>query len=116
MLLGIVVLAAGIKKMVGYAFEESHWNAALALGGGVALYLLGHAAFLALTRLRGVYHRLAAAALVLATIPLGHVLAIAQLAAIVLIMVGTAITEDLPEARRTGSTAIADFGRTPSHE
>jgi low temperature requirement protein LtrA len=116
MLLGIVVLAVGIKKMVGHAFEEAHWDAALALGGGVALYLLGHAAFLALMRLRGVYHRLAAAALVLATVPLGHVMAIAQLAAIVLIMVGTAITEDLPEVRRTGSTAIGDFGRTAPHD
>jgi hypothetical protein len=72
MLLGIVVLSVGIKKTVGHAFEPLHWGEAIALGGGVALYLLGHAAFL---RLLG----LAAAApaggraVVLATIPLGHV-------------------------------------------
>jgi low temperature requirement protein LtrA len=116
MLLGIVVLAVGIKKMVGDAFAEAHWDAAMALAGGVALYLLGHAAFLALMRLRGVNHRLAAAALVLATVPLGHVMAIAQLAAIVAIMVGTAITEDLPEIRRSGSTAIGDFGRNAAND
>jgi low temperature requirement protein LtrA len=116
MLLGIVVLSVGIKTTVGGAFEALHWGEAAALGGGVALYLLGHAAFLAQLRLRGVPFRLVAAALVLATIPLGHVAAIAQLAAIFVIMVSAAITEDLPEVRRSGSTAIGDFGRTPAHE
>ena len=116
MLLGIVVLSVGIKETVGLAFEPMHWGQAVTLGGGAAIYLVGHAAFLAQLRLRGVPFRLAAAALVLATIPLGHVVAIAQLAAIFLIMVGTAISEDLPEVRRTGSTAIGDFGRTPAHE
>jgi low temperature requirement protein LtrA len=112
MLLGIVILAVGIKKTVGHAFEELHWDAALALSGGVAIYLLGHAMFVALTRLRGVYHRLVAALLILAVIPLGHMVAIVQLAAILLIMIATAIIEDIPEMRRTGSTAIGDFGRT----
>jgi hypothetical protein len=37
------------------------------------------------------------------------VVAIAQLAAVVLIMVTTAIIEDVPEMRRTGNTAIGDF-------
>jgi low temperature requirement protein LtrA len=112
MLLGIVILAVGIKKTVGHTFEELHWDAALALSGGVALYLLGHAGFLALMRLRGVYHRLAATALVLALIPLGHLVALVQLAGIVIVMAATAIIEDVPEMRRTGNTAIGDFGRT----
>jgi len=116
MLLGIVVLAVGVKKTVGHAFEELHWDAAIALGGGVALYALGHAWFLRLLGLRGVPHRLACAALVLATIPLGHLLAIAQLAAIPIIMSAMAITEDLPEVRRRGSTAISTFGRTSEPE
>jgi low temperature requirement protein LtrA len=110
-LLGILVAAVGIKETVGVAFEPLHWGEALALSGGVAIYLLGHASFLALLRLRGVYHRLAAAAVVLATIPLGHMMAIAQLAAVFVIMVTTAIIEDLPEVLRTGATAISDFGR-----
>jgi low temperature requirement protein LtrA len=112
MLLGIVILAVGIKKTVGHAFEALHWDAALALSGGVALYLLGHAGFLALMRLRGVYHRLAATVLILALIPLGHLVALVQLAGIVIIMAATAIIEDVPEMRRTGNTAIGDFGRT----
>jgi hypothetical protein len=38
--------------------------------------------------------------------------AIAQLAVIPLIMSAAAIIEDLPEWRRSGTTAISDFGRT----
>ena len=116
MLLGIVILSVGVKKTVGHAFEHLAWGPAGALGGGVALYLLGHAAFLIRLRLRGVPHRIAAALLVLATIPLGHVLAVAQLAAISVIMAATAIIEDVPEVRRSGSTAIGDFGRTATHD
>jgi low temperature requirement protein LtrA len=112
MLLGIIVLAVGIHKVVGHAFEPLHWGEAITLSGGVALYLVGHAAFLWLLGLRGVPHRLAGAAIVLATIPLGHVVAVAQLGAILIIMVATAIIEDVPEVRRTGRTEISSFGRT----
>jgi low temperature requirement protein LtrA len=113
MLLGIVVLSVGIKKTVGHAFEELHWGQAITLGGGVALYIAGHALFLRLLGLRGVPHRLVSAALVLATIPLGHVSAIAQLAAIPIIMAAVAIVEDLPGVRRNGwDTTISSFGRT----
>ena len=115
-LLGIVVASVGIKKTVGHAFESLHWAEALALSGGVAIYLLGHAAFLALLGLRGVYHGWPRPSLMLAVIPLGHVVAIAQLAAVVVIMVATAIIEDIPEVRRSGSTAIGDFGRTAPHD
>ncbi|GIM97425.1 low temperature requirement protein A [Paractinoplanes toevensis] len=115
-LLGILITAVGIKKTVGHAFEALHWEQAIALSGGVAIYLLGHAGFLALLRLRGVYHRLAAAAVILAAIPIGHMLAIAQLATVLAILVGAAIIEDLPEVRRTGRTAISDFGRTTTQE
>jgi low temperature requirement protein LtrA len=112
-LLGVVVLAVGVHKVVGHAFVPLHWGDALALSGGVAVYLLGHAWFLAQLGLRGVWHRIAAAALVLATIPLGHVIAVAQLAAVPLILAVVAISEDIPELRRTGRTEISSFGRTP---
>jgi low temperature requirement protein LtrA len=114
MILGIVVLAVGIKKTVGHAFEPLHWGQAIALSTGVALYLLGHAWFVRLLRLNGWQHRVVAAALVLAVIPLGHLVAIAQLAAVPLIMAAAAIIEDIPAIRREGSTAIGDFGRTGS--
>jgi low temperature requirement protein LtrA len=113
MLLGIVMLAVGVKKTVGHAFEAQHWDYAIVLAGGVAVYQLGHAVFLRLLGLPGWLHRVIAAAVVLATIPLGHVLAVAQLAAIPIIMAGAAMIEDLPAVRRAGgSTAISDFGRT----
>ena len=116
MLLGIVIASVGIKKTVGHAQESLHWGEALALSSGVAIYLLGHAAFLAQLRLRGVYHRIGCALAVLATIPLGHLMAIVQLAAVAVVMMVAAIIEDLPEVRRSGSTAIGDFGRTPIHD
>ena len=113
MVLGIVVLAVGIKKTVGHAFEPLHWGEAIALAGGVALYQVGHAVFLRLLGIGGWVHRALAAVAVLATIPLGHVQAVVQLAAIPIIMATAAIIEDLPGVRRTGSTAISSFGRTP---
>ena len=116
MLLGIIIASVGIKMTVSHATDPLHWGQASALGGGVALYLLGHAAFLAQLRLRGVPHRLVAATLALATIPLGHLVALAQLIALPAVMVVTAMVEDLPEVRRTGSTAIGTFGRTPTSE
>jgi low temperature requirement protein LtrA len=112
MLLGIVVLSVGIHKVVGHAFETLPWGDAITLSGGVALYMLGHAAFLAQLGLRGVPYRVVGALVVLATIPLGHVVAIAQLAAIPIIMATTAILEDVPEMRRSGRTEISSFGRT----
>jgi low temperature requirement protein LtrA len=111
-MLGIVVLAVGIKKTVGHAFEPLHWGQAIALSAGAALYLLGHAWFVRLLGLPGWRHRVLAAVAVLAVIPLGHVVAVAQLAAIPVIMAVAAIVEDLPGVRRAGSTAISSFGRT----
>ena len=100
MLLGIVILAVGIKKTVGHAFEPLHWGEAIALAGGVALYQVGHAVFLRLLGLGGWVHRVLAAVAVLATIPLGHVQAVVQLAAIPIIMAAAAIIEDLPGVGR----------------
>lgn len=112
MLLGIVIASAGVKETVGHAVEPLEWAPAVALSGGVALYLAGHALFLTQLRLSGVTHRLVAAAALLATIPLGRLVAIAQLAAIPLIMTVAAIVEDLPLIRRAGPGALGDFGRT----
>ncbi|BCY06415.1 low temperature requirement protein A [Actinoplanes sp. L3-i22] len=112
MLLGIVLTAVGIKKALGHAFDGLHWGEAVTLGGGVAVYLLGHAVFLRLLHRPGAAYRLAIAALCLATAPLGHYLGIAQLAAVAVIMSAGAIAEDIPRVRRAGrDAAIGDFGR-----
>jgi low temperature requirement protein LtrA len=114
MLLGVVALAAGVKKAVGHAFSPLGWAPALALGGGAALFLLGHAWFLRLLRLSGAVHRVAAAVGVLAAVPLGHLLAVAELAVVPAVMAVAMISEDLPRVRRLGTTEVHTFGRTPS--
>jgi low temperature requirement protein LtrA len=44
-MLGIVIAAAGIKAAIGHAFDPLSIQAALALGGGVALFLAGQVAY-----------------------------------------------------------------------
>ncbi len=70
MIAGIVLLALGIKKTLSGVDKPLDTIPAVALCGGVALYLLGHIAF----RLRNVHslnpHRLVAACACLALIPL----------------------------------------------
>jgi low temperature requirement protein LtrA len=112
MILGVVVLAAGVKKAVGHAFEPLDWGPATALAAGTALFLLGHAWFLRVLTIPGVPHRLAAAVGVLATIPLGRVQAAVQLGVILVVVAAAMIIEDLPGVRRSGSTKIHTFGRT----
>ena len=93
-LFGIVALAAGVKKAMGHAFDRLTVPQALVLGGGVALFLLGDVWFrreLAIGRQR--YRALGAAA-ALATVPLGHWLATAQLLALLAVLVVMLATED----------------------
>ncbi|MEU8982573.1 low temperature requirement protein A [Streptomyces sp. NPDC048309] len=50
MLLGIACLAAGAKKSLGHLTEHLHTAPAVALAGGVALFLAGDVAFRAVLR------------------------------------------------------------------
>ncbi len=86
MIAGIVLLALGAKKTLGDVEEPLKVVPAVALCGGVALYLLAHVAF----RLRNVRtfnrHRLVAAIVCLAFIPLAtQVPALAALATIAVV-------------------------------
>jgi low temperature requirement protein LtrA len=99
LLLGVVILAAGVKKAIGHAFEALTVPQALALGGGVALFLLGDVAFRAVLRLGPSWFRLATVGLAVATVPLGPVLAVAQLAALVVVLGALRLAE-----RRAGAT------------
>jgi low temperature requirement protein LtrA len=111
LLAGIVGTAVGVELSVGHATEPLHWASAVCLSVGVAVFLLGHAWFLSLMGIPGVSYRIAGAAGVLAVIPLGHWRAVAQLAAILMVMMATAITRDLRTVRATRTTQIHDFGR-----
>jgi low temperature requirement protein LtrA len=95
LLLGIVLAAAGIKKAIGHAYDPLDTAEALVLGGGVALFLAADVWFRRILGLGRSPHRAVAALLALATIPLGsEVAAVAQLAALVVILAAALASED----------------------
>lgn len=99
LLLGIVVLAAGVKQVIGHAFASLRPAQALALGGGVALFLVGDLVYRRVLRLGPSWYRLACLVGALATVPLGLVYGVAQLGALIVIM---AVPLSLEE-RRAGT-------------
>ena len=88
-LFGIIAAAAGLKKATGHASHELELAQALSLAGGVAVFLAGDVLFRRSLGIgRGAW-RGAAAALALATVPLGTELsAVTQLAVLVALLVG----------------------------
>jgi low temperature requirement protein LtrA len=94
MLLGIVCIAAGLERAIGHAFDSLSFARALELGGGTALYLVGHACFRRVLGLPFRPWRAVAAALALATVALGPTTsALAQLAVLVAAL-GTCIAAE----------------------
>ena len=94
MLGGIIALAAGLKDVVGHAFDPLDLAHALLLSGGTALFLVADACFRRTLRLGPSAFRAVAATLALATIPLGlAVSALAQLTALVLFLSGSLLLE-----------------------
>ena len=93
LLLGIVVVAAGVKKSVGHAVEHLTIAEALALGGGLAIYLLGEAYFRRTLRLGAIRFRVLAALVAVATVPLGFSMAAIQLFALNLVLTGMFLIE-----------------------
>jgi low temperature requirement protein LtrA len=107
LLLGIVLAAAGIKKAIGHAYDPLETAQALVLGGGVALFLAADVAFRRVLGLGRSLHRSVAALLALATIPLGsEVAAVAQLAALVVLLAVALAGEDTARPR-AGASAQA---------
>jgi low temperature requirement protein LtrA len=87
LLLGIVCDAAALERAIGHPFDSLDFGRALALSGGTALYLIGHSLFRRFLGLPFKPWRALAAALALATIPLGTGLsALAQLGALVALL------------------------------
>jgi len=101
-LLGVVVLAAGVKKSIGHAFEPLHLPVALALGGGVALFLVGDVLFRRALRIGRSGYRLGAAGLAVLTVALGPVLAAAQLVGLFLVLIGLRVAEARAATSRPG--------------
>jgi low temperature requirement protein LtrA len=69
--LGIVAVAAGIKKAVGHADGHQTVPEAGALAGGLALFLVSDVALRVLLRMPSVVHRAGAGVVVVAVIPAG---------------------------------------------
>jgi low temperature requirement protein LtrA len=94
MLLGVAVLAAGVKKSIGHLPDQLPTAPAVALAGGVTLFLAGNVAFRAVLRITPLLFRAAGATAALATIPLGtHVSSLAELFALVLVLVAMLLCE-----------------------
>ena len=94
LLFGVVTLAAGMKKAVGHAFDHATAAGAWYLAAGVALFLLGDVFYRAVLGIGRNTYRLTAAALALATVPLGLTLpAVVQLTALVVILAAALIAE-----------------------
>jgi low temperature requirement protein LtrA len=94
MLLGIITLAAGLKDVIGHAFDHLDLAHALMLSGGTALFLAGDVLFRRTLRIGPGHLRGGAAALALATIPIGlSVSALAQLAVLVAALAGSLLVE-----------------------
>ncbi len=85
-LIGIVLIAAGVKRSIGHPGHAAPASA-LALAGGVALFLAGDVAFRRTLRIGPSGIRAAAAAACLATTVIGALLAVeAQLVALVAVL------------------------------
>jgi len=85
-LIGIITLSAGVKKAVSHPADSLPLGPQLALSGGVALFLLGSAAFRFILSLPGALRRAATALLTLATIPAGALSAALQLTLLVALL------------------------------
>ncbi|MQA93377.1 MAG: low temperature requirement protein A [Streptosporangiales bacterium] len=94
MLLGIIVLAVGVKNVLAHADEHLHLGPALALAGGVGLYVLGDAWFRRVLGIGPILLRSAAGLALLLTVPVGVALnGITQLGAVLAIVALTLAVE-----------------------
>ena len=97
LLLAVVAVAAGLKKAVGHPYDELDTWVGVELAVGVALFTASTVGFRATLGLGIGRERLLAAAVVLATIPLGlYWSAMAQLVALTAIVVGALVIEAKP--------------------
>jgi low temperature requirement protein LtrA len=100
MLLGIVAIAAGVKKSLGHIGEVLEPGPAVILGAGLATYLVGDALFRRVFGMGPIAPRLVVALLALLTVPLGlAVNAGAQLVALVVLLVGVLALEEVRRSR-----------------
>jgi low temperature requirement protein LtrA len=100
-LLGIVAVAAGLKKAVGHPYDPLESWIAVGLAVGTVLFVLCDVGFRRTFGIERNNARLLAAPLLLATIPLGtEADAVLQIAAIAAIVAVALVVESFPERAR----------------
>jgi low temperature requirement protein LtrA len=114
LLLGVVAVAAGLKKAIGDPYDPLDSWIASELAVGVAVFIACDVGFRRTLRIPRSGTRLVAAALALATIPLGTELAAtAQLAALVAVVAAAATAAGLPADTRPLDGSIGGEGVQP---
>ena len=113
MMLGIAILAAGLKISIGHLGNALPTAAATALAGGVAVFLAGDLCFRLSLRISPMFFRAVGAAAVLATIPLARASAAAQLLGLTLVMVLILVAEE--DARRRQLRGTPSLGESITH-
>ena len=93
LLLGVIAVAAAEKTVVAEPFDALALAQGVALGGGVAAYLMGDVLFRRSLAIGAGGTRAVAAALALATIPLALVAAVLQAAALVVMLAAVFVAE-----------------------
>jgi low temperature requirement protein LtrA len=102
MLIGIVAFAAGVKKAIGHAYGHVNLAQALALGGGVALFLIGDLLFRRSLRIGWPGYRLIALAGSLASVPLGLAVAAGQVAVLMAVLAVPLSIEGYRQVKASG--------------
>jgi low temperature requirement protein LtrA len=103
-LFGIVALASALESAIAHPVDPLSYPRSLALAGGVAGFMVGDALFRRTLSIGATRWRLAAAALALATLPLGpEVSAVAEVTALVVLLLAC-LTMELGGRRR--ATAV----------
>jgi low temperature requirement protein LtrA len=107
LLFGIIALASALESAIAHPVDPLSFPRSLALAGGAACFLVGDALFRRTLSIGVTRWRLLAAALALAALPLGtEASAVAEVAALVAVLVGCLVVE-LRARRRTLAAASA---------
>ncbi|NUR60373.1 MAG: low temperature requirement protein A [Catenulispora sp.] len=99
MLLGVAILAAGLKKAIGHLGSALPAAPALALAGGVAVFLLGDLCFRLSLRIAPMRYRAVGVVAVLATVPLAGAASAVQLLGLTVVMVLMLVAEEAGRRR-----------------
>ncbi|GAA3127511.1 low temperature requirement protein A [Streptosporangium carneum] len=110
MLLGIVAVATGIKKLIGHPGDPLKLAAAVTLAAGVALFLAGNAWFRGVLGIQDNRLRIAGALLSAVTIPFALWSGLAQLVALVALVTAVVVLERRRDRERTAGPSVD--GRT----